>query len=88
MQGIVISFIPLRAKNKSEDIVASVIEKLDKAIIELSESYNDLIQLASDVPDINETFARYIIAEIGADMTIFKSAEHPSLLLCRTYPSE
>lgn len=54
----------------------SVIGRLDDAITELSNPYNDLIQLASDVPSITETSARYIIAETGADMTVFKSAKH------------
>ena len=58
------------------DYLSSVIDKLDLAIAELSKPYDDLIQLAVDVPGITENSARYIIAEIGADMTVFKSAKH------------
>lgn len=54
----------------------SVIGRLDDAISELSNPYDGLIQLTSDIPGITETSARYIIAEIGADMTVFKSAKH------------
>ena len=58
------------------DYLSSVIGRLDNAISVLSSPYDDLVQLASDVPGITETSARYIISEIGADMTIFKSARH------------
>ncbi len=96
------SLLLRRAKDKADDVVASIIGyeisndqalkmklcrehtdyldatigKLDDAITELSRPYDDLVQLASDVPGITENSARYIIAEIGADMTVFKSAKH------------
>lgn len=58
------------------DYLSSVIGRLDDAIADLSKPYDELVQLASDVPGITETSARYIIAEIGPDMTVFKSAKH------------
>ena len=58
------------------DYLSSVIGRLDDAIADLSTPYDELVQLASDVPGITETSARYIIAEIGPDMTVFKSAKH------------
>ena len=58
------------------DYLSSVIGRLDDAIVELSKPYDELVQLASDVPGITQTSARYIIAEIGPDMTVFKSAKH------------
>lgn len=58
------------------DYLSSVIGRLDDAIAVLSSPYDELVQLASDVPGITETSARYIIAEIGPDMTVFKSAKH------------
>ena len=66
----------MRLCREHTSFLDSVIGRLDKAIAELSKPYNDLIQLAADVPGITETSARYIIAEIGADMTVFKSAKH------------
>lgn len=54
----------------------TVVGKLDDAIAELSKPYDELVQLACDVPGITQNSARYIIAEIGADMTVFKSAKH------------
>lgn len=58
------------------DYISSLVAKLDTHIMELSKPYEDLIALAADVPGITENSARYIIAEIGADMTVFKSAKH------------
>ncbi len=66
----------MRLCREHTSFLDSVIGRLDKSIAELSKPYNDLIQLAADVPGITETSARYIIAEIGADMTVFKSAKH------------
>ena len=68
--------LKMRLCREHTSFLDSVIGRLDKAIAELSKPYNDLIQLAADVPGITETSARYIIAEIGADMTVFKSAKH------------
>ena len=58
------------------DYLSSLVDSLDSSIAELSAPYEDLISLASDVPGITSKSARYIIAEIGADMTVFKSAKH------------
>lgn len=68
--------LKMRLCREHTSFLDSVIGRLDKSIAELSKPYNDLIQLAADVPGITETSARYIIAEIGADMTVFKSAKH------------
>lgn len=58
------------------DYISAIVDKLDAHIMELSKPYEVLIHLAADVPGITETSARYIIAEIGADMTVFKSSKH------------
>lgn len=58
------------------DYISAIVGKLDAHIADLSTPYEDLITLAADVPGITENSARYIIAEIGADMTVFKSAKH------------
>ena len=58
------------------DYISSTVSTLDSYIIELLKPYENLIFLASDVPDITENSARYIIAEIGTDMTVFKSSKH------------
>lgn len=58
------------------DYISHIVSKLDESISELSQPYADLIQLAADVPGITTKSASYIIAEIGADMTVFKSAKH------------
>lgn len=58
------------------DYISSTVAALDSYISELSKPYEDLISFAADVPGITENSARYIIAEIGVDMTVFKSAKH------------
>ena len=68
--------IKMKLCREHTDYLSSVIGRLDDAITELSNPYDELIQLASDVPGITETSARYIIAEIGPDMSVFKSAKH------------
>lgn len=68
--------IKMKLCREHTDYLSSVIGRLDDAIADLSKPYNELVQLASDVPGITETSARYIIAEIGPDMTVFKSAKH------------
>jgi len=57
------------------DYLSLVVDKIDASIEDLSKPYDELITLASDVPGITAKSARYIIAEIGADMTVFKSAK-------------
>ena len=57
------------------DYLSSLVDSLDASIVELAAPYKELIQLAADIPGITEKSARYIIAEIGADMTVFKSAK-------------
>lgn len=58
------------------DYISGIVSKLDESIAELSMPYDELIKLAADIPGITVNSARYIIAEIGADMTVFKSAKH------------
>ena len=58
------------------DFINGIVEKLDSSIEVLSEPYLELINLAAEVPGITEKSARYIIAEIGADMTVFHSSKH------------
>lgn len=57
------------------DYISSLVDSLDSSITELAAPYDELIQLAADIPGITEKSARYIIAEIGDDMTVFKSAK-------------
>ena len=58
------------------DYISQVVSKLDDSIADLAQPYDDLIRLAADVPGITENSARYIIAEIGVDMTIFSTSKH------------
>lgn len=58
------------------DYISSIVNTLDDHISKLSRPYEELISLAADVPGITHKSARYIIAEIGADMTVFKSSKH------------
>lgn len=68
--------LKIKLCRKHTDYLSTVIGKLDDAIVVFSKPYDELVQLASDVPGITATSARYIIAEIGSDMTVFKSAKH------------
>lgn len=54
--------LKMRLCREHTDCLSSVIGRLDDAIIELSNPYGELVQLASGVPGITETSARYIIA--------------------------
>ncbi len=57
--------------------ISHIVSKLDESISGLSQPYyTELIKLASDVPGFTTKSASYIIAENGADMTVFKSAKH------------
>jgi transposase len=58
------------------DYISQVVSTLDDSISKLAHPYDDLIRLAVDVPGITENSARYIIAEIGADMTVFSTSKH------------
>lgn len=58
------------------DYIDKTVLALDTAIVKLSEPYRELIDLAAEVPGITEKSARYIIAEIGADMSMFHSSKH------------
>jgi transposase len=58
------------------DYISQTVSKLDAAIVDLTKPFAELIKLAVDIPGITENSARYIIAEIGADMTVFKSSKH------------
>lgn len=58
------------------DFIDRTVSALDTAIVSMSELYRELIDLAAEVPGITEKSARYIIAEIGADMTVFHSSKH------------
>lgn len=58
------------------DYINKTVSALDTAIEIQSEPYQELINLAAEVPGITANSARYIIAEIGADMTVFHSSKH------------
>lgn len=68
--------VKMKVCREHVDYISTIVSRLDAHIIELAKPYEDLITLAADVPGITENSARYIIAEIGADMTVFKSSKH------------
>lgn len=61
---------------KHYDSIFSCINELDNTILQLTLPYQEQIQLIQSVPGIKDISAITILSEIGADMSIFKSAEH------------
>ena len=51
-------------------------EQVEKSITLKSESFNDAIERLDTIPGIADSSATSIIAEIGTDMSKFKTAEH------------
>lgn len=66
----------MKVCRKHYDYINECVADLDKTISAMAEPYNELINFASTVPGITEKSATYIIAEIGSDMTVFKSSKH------------
>ncbi|WP_219565816.1 transposase [Thermoanaerobacterium thermosaccharolyticum] len=52
------------------------VSDINEAISQLAKPYQDLIDIAVTLPSITEKSAAYVIAEIGTDMTVFKSDKH------------
>ncbi|ABY93185.1 hypothetical protein Teth514_1905 [Thermoanaerobacter sp. X514] len=68
--------VKLKVCRKHYDFINQCVSDLDKAISQLAKPYQDLIDIAVTLPGITEKSATYIIAEIGTDMTVFKSDKH------------
>lgn len=67
--------LKLKLCREHVDYISNIVDTIDDSILELAKPYEEIIHLAADVPGITEKSARYIVAEIGADMTVFKSAK-------------
>ncbi|AEM78704.1 LOW QUALITY PROTEIN: transposase IS111A/IS1328/IS1533 [Thermoanaerobacter wiegelii Rt8.B1] len=68
--------VKMKVCRKHYDFINQCVSDLDKAISQLAKPYQDLIDIAVTLPGITEKSATYIIAEIGTDMTVFKSDKH------------
>ncbi|AIS51810.1 transposase IS116/IS110/IS902 family protein [Thermoanaerobacter kivui] len=66
----------MKVCRKHYDFINLCVSELDKAISQLAKPYQDLIDISVTLPGITEKSATYIIAEIGTDMTVFKSDKH------------
>lgn len=66
----------MKVCKKHYDFINQSVADIDEAISQLAKPYQDLIDIAVTLPGITEKSATYIIAEIGTDMTVFKSAKH------------
>ena len=67
--------VKMKVCRKHYDYINDCISTLDKTISDLSKPYHKFIEFATSIPGIKETSATYIIAEIGTDMTVFKSSK-------------
>ncbi|GHV39375.1 IS110 family transposase [Clostridia bacterium] len=62
---------------KHQECIAELQSLLETAIMRLAEQYQPQIQLLMSVPGISTTFtAIRILAEIGADMSVFETSKH------------
>ncbi len=68
--------VKMKVCGKHYDFINLCVSDLDKAISQLAKPYQDLIDISVTLPGITEKSATYIIAEIGTDMTVFKSDKH------------
>lgn len=67
--------VKLKVCRKHFDYINECVTTLDEKISDLSKPYHNFIDLAITVPGISLKSATYIIAEIGVDMTIFKTSK-------------
>lgn len=58
------------------DNINECVDKIEEAVIPLIKDYQREIKLLLTVPGVQNTSAIVILSEIGADMTVFKSANH------------
>ena len=58
------------------DYINKCIEKLEKAILPLLANYQSQINLLLTVPSVQDISAVYILSKIGANMSVFTSANH------------
>lgn len=68
--------VKMKVCRKHFDYINECISILDAKLSDLSKPYHEFIGFASTIPGVTEKSASYIIAEIGVDMTIFKSSKH------------
>lgn len=68
--------VKMKVCRKHFDYINECISILDEKLSDLSKPYHEFIEFASTIPGVTEKSASYIIAEIGTDMTIFKSSKH------------
>lgn len=68
--------VKMKVCRKHFDYINECISILDEKLSDLSKPYHEFIRFASTIPGVTEKSASYIIAEIGVDMTIFKSSKH------------
>lgn len=67
--------LKLKLCREHVDYISNIVDTIDDSILELAKPYEEIIHLAADVPGITEKSACYIVAEIGADVTVLKSAK-------------
>ena len=68
--------VKMKVCRKRFDYINECISILDEKLSDLSKSCHEFIEFDSTIPGVTEQFASYIIAEVGTDMTIFKSLKH------------
>ena len=68
--------VKMKVCRKHFDYINECISILDEKLSDLSKPYHEFIEFASTIPGVTDKSAAYILAEIGTDMTIFKSSKH------------
>lgn len=68
--------VKMKVCRKHFDYINECISILDEKLSDLSKAYHEFIEFASTIPGVTDKSASYIIAEIGTDMTVFKSSKH------------
>jgi transposase len=66
----------IKVCRKHFDYINECISTLDETISDLSKPYDSYIKLAATLPGVTDKSATFIIAEIGTDMSVFKSSKH------------
>jgi transposase len=66
----------MKVCRKHFDYINECLNTLDEKISDLAKPYHKFIDFATTIPGITKTSATYIIAEIGVDMSVFKSSKH------------
>lgn len=68
--------VKMKVCRKHFDYINECISILDEKLSDLSKPYHEFIEFASTIPGVTDKSAIYIIAEIGTDMSVFKSSKH------------